>query len=291
MFSNSSSRPAVSIIMPVWNCEQFVSDAIRTILAQTYADFEFLVIDGGSTDETLGRISQFSDKRIRILHAGPGIVAALNMGLEEARGRWIARQDADEISMPDRLQRQVGAVERSRNAVLCYTHDELFGEAPKRSKRARFARTQALLALRLCYQCPVVHSSVLMSKKALDQCGWYRNVQGEDYELWGRLIQAGKTLGLPQKLVMSRRHSASASQRHAQALSLEAKQTAISHCGRFMNLSAEDAVRAYAALNLHGAKEGLAEWRWFLMHCLPRLRWKSVEMYTWVLWQTFKAIV
>jgi glycosyltransferase involved in cell wall biosynthesis len=291
MPSESTSKPTISVIMPVWNCEQFVAEATRSIIEQTYADFELLAVDGGSTDSTVERIKQFGDKRIRILHAGPGIVAALNIGLNEARGRWIARQDADDISLPERLQKQIETVERCKDTVLCYTDDQLFGEVRPDLWRGRFPRTQSLVALRLCFQCPVMHSSVLMSKEAVDLCGRYRQVQGEDYELWGRLLLAGKTIGLPAKLLMTRRHSLSASQRHAKALSVQAKQTAISHCSRFMNLSAEDAARAYAALNLRGAKEGLAEWRWFLTHCLPHLRWKSAEMYAWVLWQTCKAIV
>ncbi len=287
----TTSKPTISVIMPVWNCEQFVEEATRSIIEQTYADFELLAIDGGSTDSTVERIRQFGDKRIRILDAGPGIVAALNLGLDEARGRWIARQDADDISMPDRLRKQFETLERMKEVVLCYTDDQPFGEVQPNLWRGRFPRSQSLLALRLCFQCPIVHSSVLMSKAAVDLCGRYREVQGEDYEFWGRLLMAGKTIGVPEKLLMTRRHSSSASQRHAKALSVEAKQTAISHCGRFMNLSAEDAARAYAALNLHGAKEGLSEWYWFLTHCLPRLRWKSAEMYAWAVWQTFKAIV
>jgi glycosyltransferase involved in cell wall biosynthesis len=287
----NDSKPSISVLMPVWNSEAFVGDAVRSILAQSHKDFEFLVVDGGSTDNTLASIRAFGDNRIRILHAFPGIVAALNLGLQEARGNWIARQDADDISHPNRLQAQLAAVERRKDVVLCYTNDELFGELPRRYRRAKFTRTQALLALRLCFQCPVVHSSVLFSKKAVDECGRYRGQQGEDYDLWGRLLQTGKTLGLSKRLVMTRRHSDSASQRHSDHLALVSNEIALRHCREFMRLSEADALRAYAALALHGAKKGLPEWRWFVTTCLPRLRWKSAELYAWVFWQTLKALL
>lgn len=280
----------VSVVMPTWNCAAFVSEAVRSILGQTYPDFELLLVDGGSTDGTVEVMRQFSDKRVRLLHSGPGIVAALNLGLNEAKGRWIARQDADDISMPMRFERQVKALTGNNHTVLCYTNDKLFGDVSPEAKRARFTHTQALLALKLCYQCPIVHSSTMFLKKAVEDCGGYRGEQAEDYDLWGRLIQSGVSIGLGEQLVMTRRHQASASKRHAAIMAVLAQQISHRHCMQFMELSEADASRAHRALSGHGTREGLAEWRWFLYNCLPRLKWKSVEMYAWVLWQTAKAL-
>jgi len=291
MAASSYVKPTVSVLMPVWNSEAFVLSAVRSILEQSYRDFECLVVDGGSTDSTLDLIRGVGDDRVRILHAPPGIVAALNLGLEEAKGRWIARQDADDISLPDRLQKQVTAVQKSEGTVLCYTNDELFGDVTRHFKRAKFTRSQALLALRLCFQCPIVHSSVLFSKEAVDQCGRYRGDQAEDYDLWGRLLQRGVSLGLRQKLVLTRRHSLSASKRHAEIIAVAAHEIALRNCMQFMNLSMTEALRAHMVLTTHGTKTSFAEWRWFVAHCLPRLRWKSAELYAWVLWQMVKAIV
>ncbi len=282
--------PLISVVMPIWNCEGFITESVRSILDQTYSDFELLLVDGGSTDATLHIVSQFTDERIRLLHAKPGIVAALNLGLKEARGRWIARQDSDDISVPNRLGKQVMAVRKKDDSVLCYTNDKLFGDLPSDAKQARFTHTQALLALKLCYQCPVVHSSTMFLKKAVEDCGGYRGEQAEDYDLWGRLIQCGQTIALGEKLVMTRRHAASASKRHAAVMAVLAQEISHRHCVQFMELSASDATRAHRALSGHGTRGGLAEWRWFLCNCLPRLKWKSVEMYAWVLWQTAKAL-
>ena len=282
--------PLISVVMPIWNCEGFITESVRSILDQTYSDFELLLIDGGSTDATLRMVCQFTDERIRLLHAKPGIVAALNLGLEEARGKLIARQDADDISMPMRFERQMKVLSRNNDAVLCYTDDRLFGDILPKAKRARFTHTQALLAVKLCYQCPVVHSSTMFPKKAVMDCGGYRGEQAEDYDLWGRLIQCGKTIGLGERLVMTRRHPASASKRHAALMAVVAQENSHRYCMQFMGLSATDATRAHRALSGHGTREGLAEWMWFIGNCLPRMRWKSIEMYAWVLWQTAKAI-
>jgi glycosyltransferase involved in cell wall biosynthesis len=290
MSSLRITAPMVSVIMPTWNCAAFVSEAVRSILEQTYSNFELLLVDGGSADATIEIIRQFSDKRLRLLHAKPGIVAALNLGLNEARGEWIARQDADDISLPNRLERQVMTVGKTADCVLCYTDDKLFGDIPPDAKRARFTHTQALLALKLCYQCPVVHSSTMFLKKAVKGCGGYRGEQAEDYDLWGRLIQSGVSIGLGEQLVMTRRHPVSASKRHAATMALLAQEISHRHCMQFMELSGSDATRAHCALSGHGTRAGLAEWRWFLCNCLPRLKWKSLEMYAWVLWQTVKAL-
>ncbi len=106
--------------MPVWNGERFLAEAVESILAQTFTDFELLAVDGGSTDRTLEILASYHDPRIRILHAPPGIVPALNFGIAQARGNWIARHDADDISLPHRLALQGDGEPRSRRRFLSY---------------------------------------------------------------------------------------------------------------------------------------------------------------------------
>ena len=101
-------NPRISVIMPTYNVEQYVSEAISSILEQTFSDFEFIIIDDGSTDKTLEIIKAFKDSRIRLfqkLHLGT--VYQLNHGLEEARGEFIARQDSDDYSHAERFEKQV----------------------------------------------------------------------------------------------------------------------------------------------------------------------------------------
>ena len=281
--------PRISVLLPVWNGERFLPAAVASILAQSFTDFELLAVDGGSTDRTLEILAGFRDPRIRILPAPPGIVAALNLGLASARGEWIARQDADDLSRPERLAVQWAAVQRNPAAVLCHTDAELIGEGVAAIGRARFPRSQAFFALKLCYECPVVHSSVLFKTAAARAVGGYQGQQAEDFGLWGRLIETGRVLGLPRKLLQFRIHDVSASRRHREVMTAAAEQIAVEHCRRFMRLPAAEARRAHALLAAHG-RCGWPEWLWFLRHCAPRLRWRSAELAAWLGLQTVKLL-
>src|SRR5437588_543315 len=100
-------HPKITILMPARNAGKYIAEAIRSVLGQTYTNFELLIVDDGSTDDTLMEVRQFSDHRIRLLCKDKeGISAALNAGLQVARGVYIARFDADDICLPRRLERQ-----------------------------------------------------------------------------------------------------------------------------------------------------------------------------------------
>src|SRR2546422_5563905 len=274
--------PKISVIMPTWNAEPFLASAVESILSQTFPDFELLVIDGGSTDRTLEILSGYRDSRLRILPApSAGILAALNFGIKQARAPWIARQDADDISLPHRLETQLNALNRDPKAIFSHTDVEFIGEGKDTLGRARFPRTQALVALRLCWQCPIVHSTVMFRKEAALAAGSYREPQAEDYDLWGRMIERGRCLGISQKLLKFRIHPVSASNRHRELMLTLARKIAVGHCRKFMQLSTEEAERAYAVL-CASDKRRWKDWSWFLVHCIPRLRWKSPEMYVWL---------
>jgi glycosyltransferase involved in cell wall biosynthesis len=277
--------------MPTWNGEQFLAETVESILSQTLADFEFLVVDGGSTDRTLEILACYKDPRLRVLQApAAGIVSALNFGIEQARAPWIARQDADDISDPRRLESQWNAVQREPNAVLCHTNVHLIGKGVDTIGHARFPKTQALFALKLCYQCAAVHSTVMFKRETALAVGGYPQHQAEDYALWGRLIEKGFSVGLPQKLLQFRMHPVSASKRHLEAMVIAADRIGVDHCRRFMRLSDDDAARAHRVLREHG-RSGVKDWFWFLQHCVPRLPWKSAELSAWLAWQTVKTLV
>lgn len=111
--------------MPCWNRERFVADAIRSVLAQTFADFELIVVDDGSTDGTRDVVASFTDSRLRCLHRDHrGISAAMNAGLAAARGRYLARLDSDDMWLPDMLATQVAVLEAHPEAGLVYSRAE-----------------------------------------------------------------------------------------------------------------------------------------------------------------------
>jgi hypothetical protein len=114
------SDPAVSVVIPTYNRERFIGSAVRSIVVQTFADWELIVVDDGSTDSTVECVAAIGDPRVRIvrLTSNCGIAAARNRGLEEARGRYIAWLDSDDVAKPDRLARQVNFLSRNADVAL-----------------------------------------------------------------------------------------------------------------------------------------------------------------------------
>ena len=122
--------PKVSVVMSVYNSEPFIRDAINSILGQTFQDFEFIIINDGSTDGSLQIIQSYGDSRIRITsQENLGLTKSLNKGIGIARGEYIARQDADDISEPSRLEKQVAVLEQNSRAVLVSSNIRYFSEA------------------------------------------------------------------------------------------------------------------------------------------------------------------
>lgn len=278
--------PLISIIMPVWNGERYLAEAVRSILGQTFRDFEFIILDDGSTDRTPEILAEFAalDSRVRIIPLEhEGIVTALNRGVAESRARWIARMDADDVSHPERLARQWDAVGKNPQAVLCHTHINIIGDPAYVTKAGRFIRSHALIALRLCFQCPIVHPTVMFRKDSFLECGGYRQEErhAEDFALWGRMIAHGPVVGVPEPSLDFRVHGASISKQQASTQEALSQKISASHCAAFMNLGETDAVRAYRAIQGLFVARPVHEWAWFSITCLPRMRWHSLEMWAW----------
>ncbi len=285
--------PSISVIMPVWNGEKYLREAVDSILNQSFKDLELLAIDDGSTDGTAEILRSYADPRLRVhrLEHG-GIVMALNHGLACARSEWVARQDADDISLPHRLEAEWQAVQRNRRAVLCHSDVDLIGEGSADARRAHLPRSRSLAALRLCYQCPITHSSVLFHKPTALAVGGYlpEERHAEDFSLWGRMLERGEFIGLPERLIKFRLHPMSVSQKNLELQKALAQKIGRAHCQKFMALDEADARRANALLLLPPRERNLRDWLWFLTCCTPRLRWKSFEMFLWLGWQTWRQL-
>lgn len=287
--------PRISILMPVWNGEPHLAAAVDSLLAQTFTDFELLVIDDGSTDRTPEILRNYTDPRLRILRlAHGGIVVALNHGLAQARADWVARLDADDLSEPLRLELQWQAVSRRPGAVLCHTAVTFFGAGNGLGVgAARLPRSRSFTALRLCGHCPIVHSTVMFRREAARAVGGYRPAErhAEDFSLWGRLLEQGEFIGLPEKLVRFRLHAQSVSQQNLAAQQALARRIGIRHSQQFMRLDEPSAARAYDLLLLPARDRAGRDWGWFLTRCVPHLRWHSAETFGWLLWQTVKLVL
>lgn len=284
-------RPEVTVVMPVWNGEAYLPEAVESILQQTFSDFEFLIIDDGSTDSTPEILKSYAqrDSRIRIIElAHEGIVIALNRGVTEARAPWIARMDCDDIAFPERLERQMDAMHEVPEPALCHTAVELIGDPSFLTPRPRFPRSKALLAARMCFQCPITHPTVLFSKEKFLEAGGYKPCErhAEDFSLWGRMMPLGAFVGVSQPLLKLRLHSDSISKKKADTQAELAQKIALKHCMHFMRLTSTQAARANEALKFARRGNHFKEWFWFLCYGLPRMQWQSFELWAWALNQT-----
>ncbi len=198
-------RPQVSVVLPVYNCPLYVGGAIESILRQTFEGLELIVIDDGSTDETPSVLERYGDPRIRLLRQpNRGLAATLNRGIELARGPFIARQDQDDISYPERLSKQIAYLDRHPRCALVGTWAEIWRENTKTEWQHRHPASDAELKYRLLLNNPFVHSSVMMRKSALDDVGGYSvdpaRQPPEDYELWSRLARKHEVANVPEVL-------------------------------------------------------------------------------------------
>jgi glycosyltransferase involved in cell wall biosynthesis len=203
--------------MPVYNAERYVAEAIESILGQTLGDFEFLIIDDGSTDGSLRILEGYaaSDPRIRLTsRENRGLVATLNELIDQARGEFLARMDADDIALPERFHRQVDYLRAHPECVVVGCRVRLidpdgdplcdwFTEQPHKVIDTLLLRGEPVGSV-LC------HSSVLMRRDAVLAVGKYREFAiGEELDLFLRLAESSRLAILPEVLLKYRHHEAS----------------------------------------------------------------------------------
>lgn len=204
--------PSVSVVMPAYNAEKYLREAIDSILAQTYKDFEFIIINDGSTDRTKEIILSYSDPRIVYLEneENSGICVTLNKGLDAARGRYIARMDADDIALPDRFALQVDYMDKHENVGVCGSLVERFyndsdQEHDYPSSETDFIQCKADLLFSTC----VAHPSVIIRKSILLENNlryedFFRGM--EDYQLWWKISRYAFITNIPIVLLKYRIH-------------------------------------------------------------------------------------
>lgn len=202
--------PKVSVVMPAYNAEKYIGEAIESILTQTYCDFELIIVNDGSTDRTEEIILSYSDTRIVYLknESNLKISDTLNRGIDIAQGEYIARMDSDDIAFPERLERQVAYMDQNHKCVVCGTGAILFEEGMEEqtvvpSDDPRYVKGQMI------FHCPIIHPSVIIRKSTLQQNHICYNSEyngTEDFELWWRLARYGEVTSLREKLIRYRIH-------------------------------------------------------------------------------------
>lgn len=206
--------PSVTVLMSCYNSEKWLGDAIESILAQTWRDFEFILVNDGSRDDTLEIIRRYAgqDKRIVIIDKkNTGLADSLNWGIRQARGKWIARLDADDLSDSHRLERQISFVSNHPDVILLGTGFEEINEFGRCIKVHRIFADHLSLVSRLERGRGFFpHSSAFYSTITVRQVGAYRSRirRAEDLDLWLRLSAYGKLAIIAEPLVKIRKHAA-----------------------------------------------------------------------------------
>jgi hypothetical protein len=207
--NSSNSTPTVTVVLPVKNGGRDLPQALETILRQSFTEFELIVINDGSTDETGAYLNSISDPRVRIFHQeSAGLASALNHGISLSRGRYIARQDHDDLADPSRIAKQVAFLDAHPDHALVGTRAQIWvGDTPSGRFHDHPIENE-LLRFDLLLNNPFVHSSVMMRKSALDHVGVYTTDPArqppEDYELWSRVARHYRVANLAERLTVYR---------------------------------------------------------------------------------------
>lgn len=201
----------VSVVMSVYNGARYLREAVDSILSQTFGDFEFIILNDGSTDGSAEIIGSYCDIRIRYVENSQnmGLTRSLNQGLLMAQGEYVARMDADDISLPKRFERQVAFLDAHPKVGVLGTAARLIDGSGVKGEIIRFSPEHGFLRWLMCFVTnPIIHPSVMVRRQCIERVGGYDEnmATSQDYELWCRLSGATRLANLTDVLLLLRKH-------------------------------------------------------------------------------------
>jgi glycosyltransferase involved in cell wall biosynthesis len=208
--------PAISVLMPVYNAGRFLAPALESVIGQTFADFELIALDGGSTDGSVELLRAIAarDPRVRVVsEKALGLVESLNLGLALARAPLIARMDADDLARPDRLDKQRRFLRDHPDIVAVSGAMDVIDEDGKYLETIVFPTLPASIAGELLRRSVVSHPAAMVRTETLRVVSGYRRTarHAEDYDLWLRLVEIGPIANLPDVVLSYRSHATNTS--------------------------------------------------------------------------------
>jgi len=216
--------PQISVILPVHNAGSFLSSAIDSVLKQTFRDFELLLIDDGSSDASRDIIARYKDSRITALYRDhAGLVTALNEGIRRAQGTYLARMDADDISLPQRFEKQLAFL-RSTGTCICGTQAVSINEQGKEMGFYDVPLSYTAIRKYAFLHNPFIHPTVMAKKEVIQAVGGYRAKfkHTEDYDLWTRIIPQYRVGNMEERLLKYRIAQNSVTRSHQLAMRTQA---------------------------------------------------------------------
>lgn len=204
--------PIVTVLLPVHNGANFLQEAIESVLCQTLTDFELLIVDDMSVDESPAIIGSYSDSRIKYIRSDKRLKlsGALNLGIAKATGEYVARMDADDICYKDRLEKQVSLMRRRNDLLLCGTAIDSFGNGV--TTRRVYPAGSEYIRTYLLFDNPFAHPTVMWRRDLFQKAELQYNVEyypSEDYALWSDVVLNGKCDNIKESLLKYRIHSSS----------------------------------------------------------------------------------
>jgi len=237
------STPAITVLMPVHNAEEHIREAIESILMQTFTDFEFLIVDDGSTDSTPDIVRTYNDPRIKLVKntRNRGTVHVLNQGIELARGKYIARMDADDISLPNRLEKQFAFMERNPSIGISGTAMRLIKKGKLKNTRKQPC-TNEELKIQLLFGTCFFHPTVILRTDLAKTHPYPDNlVYTQDYNCWTNLADKTQFANLAETLLYFRTHTGQISSKKADLQTENARKIRSSYLQRFFGSQTEKA--------------------------------------------------
>lgn len=205
----STAVPRVSVLLPVYNGVEYLKESIESVLRQSFGNFEIIAVDDGSTDGSGELLDSIRDARVRVIHqANAGLPASLNRAIQLARGEYLARQDADDICLPERFARQLTYLDAHAACAVVGTWSEIWKKDRRTKRSHRHPCENGELQIRMVFDSFFVHSSVMMRRSALELIGRYpvdpKRYPPEDFDLWSRIARRFQIANLPEVLEIYR---------------------------------------------------------------------------------------
>lgn len=212
MATFTAEEPVISVIMPVYNAAKFLRQSIDSVLSQTFKDFEFLIFNDASTDDSLVIIKSYTDPRIKLItsEVNTGYLPHLNHGFKIARGKYIARMDADDISHPERFQQQFDYLEQNTNVQIAGSFITLFSDEKETIKTIKYPVLPKYIKWHAIKGTPLAHPAVMLKTECIAQLNYFYDhhyYPAEDYDLWTRLLLKNYNIAnIPAVLLKYRAH-------------------------------------------------------------------------------------
>ena len=203
--------PKISVIMPVYNGEKYLRDAIDSILNQTFADFEFIIINDCSSDSTEDIIKSYNDPRIIYVknEKNMGVAATLNRGLDIAKGDYIARMDADDISFSHRFQMQVDFLDSNKNVGVCGSNLRIFGDGIE-ERDFIYSEKDKQIRVDMIFNSAFAHPVIMMRREIVEKYNLRYDIafeKAEDYKMWHDILKVSEGYNIQEFLLKYRYHS------------------------------------------------------------------------------------